>query len=127
MSLTKDYYDVLDPYLPEEARSVLHNQRDIIEEKIATQIEGFASSLQSQIEAEMTKEIDAMDKDLRQALTDVETMLNGVSAANPQQLQAATSRLKTAVAAQRQAVQSYGEKIKSAAIVAARSAGLPFI
>ena len=40
MSLTKDYYDVLDPYLPDEARSVLHNQRDIIEEKIA-QLFGF--------------------------------------------------------------------------------------
>ena len=125
MSLSRDYYDVLDPYIPERARKVLNKQKAEIEQKIEDQIKGFAEQLGESVSQKIAVEVDLLEKDLNQKLNTIEELLQRQDLSQQEQLAQASAQLVEAVATQRQQVQAYGQRIRTAAELAAKAAGLP--
>ena len=122
----EESYDILRPFLPEDAKRVLEKEIPRIRKQIDGEIDDFVNALSEHIQkqaAEMAKEIEDESKKSTEALDAILSDLN--KNADAKVLIASAEALKAEVTAYKNKWASMGKNVQKAVLLAAKSVGLP--
>ena len=127
MALSEEYYDLIMPYVPDEVKSVISNQREIIDKKIDEKVGAFSEELAKEIDKRtrefalvQTNEIRTKLASLRQR---VDSMVQNQNA-DAQTLNTNAEELRTLVESYEDKLEAMGKGIRLAAFNVASNAGL---
>ena len=127
MALSEEYYDLIMPYVPDEVKSVISNQREIIDKKIDEKVGAFSEGLATEIDKRTREFVQTQTNEIRTKVANLQQSVDSMvqsGYADVQSLNSKAEELKTLVESYENKLESMGRGIRMAAFNVASNAGL---